>query len=167
MNLMLRVMTLQRQRIWKFRWRGNNWKERHTRKGKKVWQCGIPDLWQEEGHILTHEDPEAVVEWGEKRTGIKKGKLDLEEMGAFPADGFYPLMTFESITCWKWPRRKYDEEVSVIRDERGKRRNYIRQRVMCVCPLFLDSTLVFWPCWTSKHYHDLLQAVGRVTPFWM
>lgn len=39
-------------------------------------------------------------------------------MRAFPADGFYPLMTFEeSITCWKWPRRKYDED-SVIRGMR-------------------------------------------------
>lgn len=60
------------------------------------------------------------------------GKTGLGKMGAFPADGFYPLMTFEeSITCWKWPRRKYDESFSDQRDERGKRR-IIRQRVMCV-----------------------------------
>ena len=64
------------------------------------------------------------------------GKIGLGKMGAFPADGFYPLMTFEeSITCWKWPRRKYDESFSDQRDERGKRR-IIRQRVMCVSSVF-------------------------------
>lgn len=66
------------------------------------------------------------------------GKFGVGKMGAFPADGFYPLMTFEeSITCWEWPRRKYDESFSDQRDERGKRR-IIRQSNVCVL-CFLDS----------------------------
>ena len=86
-------------------------------------------------------------------------------MGAVPADGFYPLMTFEeSITCWEWPRRKYDESFSDQRDKRGKHR-IIQWRVMCIL-CFLDSAFIFWPCLTLMASPLPLQKPHSPAPHW-
>ena len=78
-------------------------------------------------------------QWRGERKG-QGGRRDRRilswKMGAFLAEGFYPPMTFEeSVTCWKWPRRRCDESFGDKRCERGKCR-IIRQRVMCVSSVF-------------------------------
>lgn len=132
MNVVLSVMTLQRGRIWRFRWRGNNWRRGVLEKVRRY----------ESEESLTFGKGKGT--WGSRSGGGREkdreeeetGEFGVGETGAFLAEGFYPPMTFEeSVTCWKWPRRRCDESFSDQRCERGKCR-IIRQRVMCMSSVF-------------------------------